>query len=301
MDEKQACRRIEAAIVPTREDVARAKQWLARNPDGDVASLADRWLSEHGHAAPSSLDLAAADCEERLDQVARVFGVRVAFFQAVWELVAACELIATEPATEWRPGLAFSNNGYRGGLDLFRNRKVYHPRMIARAWSGPTDATDVDLFLGGVECHALHPGIREAIAQALACFQRGLYMPSIAMLAAAAEATWTECGIAVASHLGNTKLENLINEPHVGVGRKVSEIRRVLEQPDGKTLLKRAVRSASLLLDAENWTTTLRDRRNALHWNKAKNFVAEHSDCGILLMAAPRHLDTLEAIREACG
>src|SRR5262249_19740495 len=46
--------------------------------------------------------------------------------------------------------------------------------------------------------------------------------------------------------------------------------------------------------------TTLRDRRNALHWGKAKSFIADHSETATLLMAAPLHLGTLETIRAAC-
>jgi hypothetical protein len=78
------------------------------------------------------------------------------------------------------------------------------------------------------------------------------------------------------------------------------EIRKALEQPAGRLLLNTAGVTIARVNDAELWTTTLRDRRNALHWGKAKNFVADHSETGILLMAAPMHLGTLETIRMAC-
>lgn len=164
----------------------------------------------------------------------------------------------------------------------------------------PNDVTtDPDVFLKGVDCATLHSGISEAIQQSLDCFRRGLYMPATAMLAAGAEAAWTECGVAVATALSNTKLEG-VNDPYASISKKVSETRKALEHGDAKTLLKTAGRTSADVDEAHVWTTVLRDRRNALHWGKAKSFVADHSETASLLMGAPLHLATLEAIRASC-
>ncbi len=154
---------------------------------------------------------------------------------------------------------------------------------------------DPDIFLEGIECKALHAGIKVAIDQSLGCFRRGLYMPATAMLAAATEAAWTECGDAVATSLVDAKLQKTLAD-EFGIGKKVSEIRKCLEGGHAKPILKKAGQTISKVADAEIWTTALRDRRNALHWGKAKSFVAEHSDTANLLLAAPLHLGTLEAI-----
>lgn len=125
-------------------------------------------------------------------------------------------------------------------------------------------------------------------------------MPATAMLAAAAEATWTECGSAIVKKLMNAKLEGVMNDPLSSISKKVREIQKALEQPNGKTLLKDTNQTIHKINDAEVWTTILRDRRNALHWSKAKNFTADHSSTGTLLLAAPLHIGTLESIRTAC-
>src|SRR5262249_52005530 len=156
---------------------------------------------------------------------------------------------------------------------------------------------DTDVFLQGLGYPNLHPGIREAVTQALACFKRALYMPATAMLAAATEATWTECGTAVANKLAIPKLQATMADPYVGIGKKVLETRKALEQPTAKSLLRAAGQTIGKVNDAEAWTTILREKRNALHWTKAKSFAIEHSDTANLLMAAPLHLGTLEAIR----
>lgn len=161
--------------------------------------------------------------------------------------------------------------------------------------------TDPDLFLQGEDCVALHPGIREAISQSLGCFRRGLYLPAIVMLAAGAEATWIECGTGVAVKLGNTKLQAVVADPFVSLSRKITELRKARESPTGRNLLKAAGSNLAKVTDAEIWTTTLRERRNAVHWAKAQSFIAQHSDASSLLLAAPLHLSTLEAIRRACA
>jgi ribosomal protein L19E len=64
--------------------------------------------------------------------------------------------------------------------------------------------------------------------------------------------------------------------------------------------LKSAGQSAARIADAEVWMTALRERRNSLHWGKAKSFIADHSETATLLMAAPLHIGTLECIRTQC-
>jgi hypothetical protein len=88
-----------------------------------------------------------------------------------------------------------------------------------------------------------------------------------------------------------------VNNPYASISKKITEIQKTLQTPDGKALLKKAGRSPGELDDVEIWTTNLRDRRNALHWGKAKSFVADHSETASLMIGAPLHIGTLEAIR----
>jgi hypothetical protein len=99
--------------------------------------------------------------------------------------------------------------------------------------------------------------------------------------------------------MGNSKLATAVDNQFGGVGGKIVEIRKVLEQ-NGKQLLKDAGQGIAQVDEAQVWTTVLRDRRNALHWGKAKSFIADHTNTANLLMAAPIHLGTLEVIRAAC-
>jgi hypothetical protein len=290
---------IREAIAVTREDIARAKGWLMKTQGGDTLRLASKWLAEQQLTEPRSIDTDADDCQDVLDRTARAFSVRLAFFQAVAELVATGEIISAYYPARWHASVDGNSRHYRGGMDL-GGLGCSFPATIERSPFASNENSDPDIFLEGINCKALHPGIHEAIRQSLDCFRRGLYMPATAMLAAAAEATWTECGAAVAKRLANPKLTAAVNDPLASIGKRVTEIRKALEPQDGKTLLRDAGQTSSKVADAEVWTTALRDRRNALHWTKAKSFVADHSETGTLLLAAPMHIGTLEAIRLAC-
>lgn len=299
MSPEEAGKQIVSALAVTREDIARAKTWLARSEGGGTHELVEKWLNEQNLVVPKEIDTDLPNCGELLLPVARAYSVRLAFYQAVWELVSAGELIPSGPPSSWDASLASRTSRYGGAIPL-KGVRCSFPHGIERMPLASGTPIDPDIFLQGIDWKRLHSGILEAIEQALLCFRRGLYMPATAMLAAAAEATWTECGIAVAKKLANAKLESVVTDQLASISKKVTEIRKALEQPDGKALLRDAGQHIAKVTDAEVWTTALRDRRNALHWGKAKSFVADHSETGTLLMATPLHLGTLEAVRAAC-
>jgi hypothetical protein len=234
-----------------------------------------------------------------VSRLARSYSLRMALYMAVWELVTANELLPAGPPQPWEPSLGYKTSYGSGSIDTpglsctFLDG-FHRPPPVAGM------STDPDIFLEGVNCRTLHPGILEAVEQTLACFRSGLYMPATVMMAAAAEAAWTECGAAVASKIGLSKLHALITDQQVSIARKVTKVREALQDAHAKPILTAAAKGISQVVDAELWTTVLRDRRNALHWGKAKSFVADHSETATLLIAAPLHLATLEAIRAAC-
>lgn len=301
MSPDEASKRVCESIAVTREDIARAKAWVLRSECGRIDHLVDQWLAEQKAEVPlnAKVDLMAADPGDEIANYARAFSIRLAFYQAVWELVSAAELFPAESYNAWSASLGFKSGGHSGGLQL-KNLGCPFPLSVHRPLLASQPPTDPDVFLRGVNSKTLHSGIQEAIEQALLCFRRGLYMPATVMLAAAAEATWTECGIAVAKKLANVRLDATVNDPYASISKKVAETQKALQAADGRALLKTASRSPADVDNVEIWTTNLRERRNALHWGKAKSFIADHTETASLLMGAPLHLGTLEAIRQAC-
>jgi len=298
MNTDEASRLLSATIKVRREDIARAKAWLVETKGGATEQLVEKWLTPQQAIVPvnAKVDLQADDAGEQIAKYARAFSLRLSFYQAQWELIAAGELFPRGTFDNWQASLGHGDGRYSGGLDI-EGIDCPFPTAVMRPPLADIPPTDPDIFLRGVDCTTLHDGILEAIEQALLCFRRGLYMPATVMMAAAAEATWTECGVAVAKQLSDAKLDATVRDAYVSISKKIAEIQKILRSPNGKLLLKKAGRSPADVDNAEIWTTNLRERRNALHWGKAKSFIADHSETASLVMGATLHIGTLEAIR----
>ena len=299
MNQNEAEKLLISKIQVTRENIARAKKWILAQESGNSEDLVQDWLRENeavSNARSPSVELQSDHCGEQVDFFAKAFNLRLAFYHAEWELITAAELFQADGPCVWSASLGWNSSHGAGGLDL-KSIFCSYPSRVVRPRAAGSPSTDVDIFLQGIDCVSLHSGIQEAIGQAMLCFQRGLYMPATAMLAAAAEASWIECGVALAKKLGLAKLDGTVNDSLTSINKKVSEIQKTLQGVDGKAILKSASRSSSDVDHAVLWTTTLRERRNALHWGKAKSFVLDHSGTASLLMGAPLYIGTLEAIR----
>jgi hypothetical protein len=279
--------------------VARAKDYILAANESGTDVLALRWLREQGADVPKSIDIDAAGATDECARIGHGLGLRLAFYQAVWELVSVGELLPAGSGS-FLAGLAWRNERGSSGLPLGHINCVF-PATIRRPPLPPSSPSpDFDLLFKGAPPAKLHPGVQEAVRQSLACFRRGLYLPAIVMLAAGAEAAWIECALALGARLKDKALQTAPSDPLTGFGKIVALVRKATQQPAGKAIVVGAGTTLARLADAELWTTTLRERRNAVHWGKAQSFIAQHSEAGTLLLAAPQHLDTLERIRLAC-
>jgi hypothetical protein len=225
---------IDCHILVTREDVARAKTSISGLERGNADTNATHWLKEQGFEEPKSIDTDSPGVGEVLTNLARAYSLRRAFYHALFELVASGDVILTGDVTRWDPSLSYQTQRQSGSVKL---QKVQFPaptRFERLALTGDMPS-DPDIFLQGIDCSQLNSGIREAIEQSLVCFHKGLYQPATVMLAAAAEATWTECGAAVATKVANQKLERVFADQYQSIAKKVNELRKALEHRKQKT------------------------------------------------------------------
>ena len=297
MSSREVGQFISERVKPEREDIARAKAWVMRQEGGNPMGHGPAWLKEHGLEEPKEIRADSPDVEVEMARAVRAYSLLQAYYVAVFELACASELVVVDPSSRWTPPLEYRTQHERSGVQ-FHNFTLLRPGKYERLKTA-SPSPDADIFLEGVKVSSLHPGIVEAVKQALVCFHRGLYLPAIAILGAAAEATWTECGLAVTSKLSHS--QDYLNDPRSGFAAKVSKTRELLEGSKGKLLLKAdGMPQIFSVRDAEIWTTALRDRRNALHWGKGHSFAADHSETAALLMGSPIHMRTLEAIRVGC-
>ena len=207
------------AIAVRREDITRAKQFILKQVSSRTLDVAESWVKEQQLEPVTHINFMNDDSADVLERIARGYSLYMAFFQAVWELSNSGEIAPLAAPELWKPHLEYRTPHGRGGIQM--DIKCPYLPQIHRIALPDGMITDTDIFLQGVNCKTLHAGIREAIDQALGCFRRGLYMPATAMLAAAAEATWTECGVKVAAKLANAKLDGVVNDPYASISKKV--------------------------------------------------------------------------------
>src|SRR5436309_963061 len=131
MTNNEAGQRVLSNIKVTREDVARAKAWLVKANDTSTQELADEWLTEQRLIVPKEVDLLHPNCEEELISIARAYSMRLAFYQAVAELVANTELIAAGSPTYWEGNLAGKYGGSKGAIPL-KGLRCSFPQLIER-------------------------------------------------------------------------------------------------------------------------------------------------------------------------
>jgi hypothetical protein len=129
--------------------------------------MADEWLREQGIVEEREVNTDRDECDEILVGVARCYSIRLAFLQAIWELIAAGSIVPSG-SEQWHPSLSYVTPRYQGGIQL-PSLTIPHPTRITRL-PGRAEPADTDIFLEGISTASLHPGIIEAIEQSLACF-----------------------------------------------------------------------------------------------------------------------------------
>jgi hypothetical protein len=138
MTSDEASKRIVAGVYVTPEDVARAKDYIPAWQDWETKSmlnteaLGDHWLGEQVGTLPREIIVDAASAPDECDRYARAYSLRLAFFQAVWDLLNAGVLMSVGSVVGWnpRPDARHSHGGQ--GLSLERISSWY-TNQIARA------------------------------------------------------------------------------------------------------------------------------------------------------------------------
>jgi hypothetical protein len=147
----------------------------------------------------------------------------------------------------------------------------------------------------------MHPGIMEALQQAIASFRNGLYVPALAMLDAASEGSWFEAGQALAARppvdSGGAKLASVLQDPSKSMRSKAAAVCDYFETR--KDAQKVTGVAPVALRESLQWSGIVRDGRNVLHWNVVANIPNDYAKVATLLMAGVTHLKRLHLVATA--
>jgi hypothetical protein len=274
------------------------------------------WLfttGEHSRVGRNAalLDWQSPGLTDRLDATARVIVLVVAMQEAVSELVHAGVLAFQGTWSAWDAGTVTAY--YQGGTGpSFGVRRLHssYPEAVFRPQSkrrihDPVVAAvaDADMLLVSVPMPDLHPGVRDALVQAVACFRRDLFLPCLAMLAAAADGMWVEAGRALVPAAARRDrnveaAEKVILSDDEGLARRAGAVASLFERADLFGHVHTAV-GFRHLREPQQWTDVLRDRRNVLHWGVSATTPNTYATVATMLQAAPLHFRSLVAVRRA--
>lgn len=205
MDTNEARAYVREHVHVDRADVEAAKNFLNRlSGHFNVEHAAMEFAATAAGGAPSEIALLGMNPSSSLDQFAIYVNSMLATFSAVWDLVHAGVLLPSGDAKQWYPRLAWSmmsgGSGSRGGIDFNDICGSYPEHAIRPIWRHDNGVlADGDFYLSALAATSLHPGIVEALKQAVASFRNGLFVPALAMLDAASEGSWFEAGQALAT------------------------------------------------------------------------------------------------------
>lgn len=305
MGPDEAARFISERVRIDRVDIVAAKAFVLGASEVDTIRLADAWVNERIGMLGKKVRLDADQPERILEEHAKAVALRLACFQSIWELVASGLLFPAGPSVEWTARLGWETSRGAGGLPLDHIRFNYLEKVVRPLTETSSTLADADLFLRELGLPSLEQGISAALALAVSCLRRELFVPALAMLAAAAEGAWIESGKALIEAATRQdgavqKARDILTDDLGGIGQKVQAVTNLYMRNDlFQEVRRRSEVSVSQLQEVALWTSVVRDSRNVLHWGRPAAIHNDYAKTASLLMAAAQAMKTLESIRLA--
>jgi hypothetical protein len=279
-----------------------ALAWLKHAKLG--APWSRQTATDYHHRLPG-IDIGSANAEVQLTQAARALSNVMAAHEAVWELVQAGELLPIGSLGVWRPdGFGWQTPSGGGGITIPGPTSTAPERIMRAPWRRQSIGAlwDADLYARDLPVD-LHPGILEALREAVECFRRDLFLPCLAMLTAAAEGMWTETGTALLGAAARhdkdmKKLEDALTADRGGLSWLVSSAAAAYARKDLFGPVQKASGAHDLAAE-QQWTDAVRDGRNVLHWGVGTVTANSYSKVATLLQVAPLRFKTLADVRRA--
>jgi hypothetical protein len=168
--------------------------------------------------------------------------------------------------------------------------------------------SDPDLFLHEMNIPGIHEEVEASLRDAVRCFRSEIYLGCLALLGKASEGAWVELGLKLAAamsvgHAGEgEKAKSKLQDPNVGIGRKITETLRLYERSDVfKDVQKTSGITIQDLRTAVIWADGVRESRNSVHYGVRPAMQNTYEKVAALLIGAVPHLRMLYDIDKAIG
>jgi len=290
-----------------------AKQYLVAQQEIliNTEQALEGFTKIHARLKPQEIIITDRPTEEHINETAQYLSYGLAFCEAVWSLVNTGYFYGSlDRHYNFRPDLSYKQvwlNQYSTTSISFNQASTLIPLVIRTHFSKrKTDNDDFILFdpmlfVAGIGDN-LHIDVKEALQDAIACFQNELYRPTVTLLGKAVEGAWAELGISLYTYASNDikdadklilKLKNETNF--------MQRIQQVVKLYEGKSdlfsaLIKRV--SVNQLKEISHWSDVVRDSRNAIHFGFVSTIPNSYDKTAVLLMSAASHLRTLYKLKD---
>jgi hypothetical protein len=256
------------------------------------------------------------DSEADLVASAHGHSWRLAISEALWGLVHSGQLVhmagdaPVQCRVDWTTIPPGGGSGTSAGWE-FRDLETVAPSRVRLALSSLDQPgqflTDPDLFIGHLGAVGVHVDVEAALRESVRCFRHELYTASLAMLGKASEGAWLDLGGSLLRVAGPTlssstfkKQREVLEDPMFGPLKKVGAVLQMYERQEHfKSVVAKCSVRPTELRQAEQWSDTVRDSRNTIHFGVAPALPNTYEKVAVLLLAAAPNLRTLYAVKEA--
>ncbi|MFO1305365.1 MAG: hypothetical protein U1F54_16685 [Burkholderiales bacterium] len=240
---------------------------------------------------------------------------QMATAEAIWSLIHSGQLlyganngVAMLPTgigwTTIAPGVG---SGTSSGWD-FKDFSIPIPASVRKPPSvlGHNEywLMDPDAYIHTLAVDGMDANVRESLEEAVRCFRTELYTAAMAMLGKSSEGAWLELGEAflrASPAAAFVKQRVLLGDPMIGPGKKIDAVLQMAtERKDafGVAFEKSGVGLQQLRLAAQ-WSDTVRDSRNTIHFRVEPATPNSYDKVATLLLAAVNNLRSVYALKAA--
>jgi hypothetical protein len=277
--------------------------------------LVARALLDLGAKRPGTVIIPSDDIEAQLQPVIEYVSCRLATCEALWMLLGSGVVIPGNAGpfqvTDGAPAIAYDHPAGRSGSSGSLRHESFactYPTSVRAApslrFNPPRLLSDGDLYLRDLGIDSQHPLIEESLRDAVRCFRQDLYLPAVAMLGRAMEASWTEVGFALASYGGKngdsaaSKLSKDLGEPQYGLYRRIRDVSSYYKR---KPLFESLQQTCGIddrgIDQIASWSDLVRDSRNVIHFQATASVPNTYEKVAALLLGAIPNLRDLHRVK----
>lgn len=312
MNGEEIKRRVQQAIEVAPQMIVLAKTKVLAETQTGVRGTEDLIaivLEQHGCMRPLRVDVRSGeDTSDNIAACARSASWREATTSAVWGLIADGLLIPADVLSEGRTCVHWSiqSNGGSSGSTFYLALPGFPaqvgPLRTARTGQG-TLLSSGDIYLEHLNAPGMHKEIQDATRECVACFRRGLFAGSVALLGKVSEGAWIQLGEALVDKMPCASSSEIANQRDVlansqtGPMRKIKAVKELLLRQEYQHVREATGFGAGVFEQAVQWSDLVRGSRNSIHFGATPTVPNTYESVGVLLMAGQQHLGFLYRIR----